>query len=140
MRTAPIALSLGIVLVVTIILFYVKDSQQGAQHLVFFYLLPNTFVAIAFGSVLSMLCAIVATLLAAFFLYDPIYSLYVSDPRGVGELILFAGLGLLGAKCISFRKMPPTGGLNSLRAFSTHRIVGAVRSLAGGYRPGSSSK
>ena len=114
-RTAPIALSLGMILVVTTILFYVKDPQQGAQHLVFFYLLPNAFVAIAFGSVLSMLCAIVATLLAAFFLYDPIYSLYVSDPRAVGELILFAGIGLLGAKCISFRKMPPTGGLNSLR-------------------------
>jgi len=114
-RTAPIALSLGMILVVTTILFYVKDPQHGAQHLVFFYLLPNAFVAIAFGSVLSMLCAIVATLLAAFFLYDPIYSLYVSDPRAVGELILFAAIGLLGAKCISFRKMPLTGGLNALR-------------------------
>ena len=100
-RTAPIALSLGMILVVTTILFYVKDPQHGAQHLVFFYLLPNAFVAIAFGSVLSMLCAIVATLLAAFFLYDPIYSFYVSDPREVGELILFAGIGLLGAKCIA---------------------------------------
>jgi len=36
---------------------------------------------------------------AAFFLYDPIYSLYVSDPREVGELILFAITGLIGAKC-----------------------------------------
>jgi K+-sensing histidine kinase KdpD len=114
-RTAPIALSLGMILVVTLFLFYIRDSQQGAQHLVFFYLLPNAFVAIAFGSVLSMFCAIVATLVAAFFLYDPIYSLYVSDPRAVGELILFAGIGLLGAKCISFKKMPPTAGLSSLR-------------------------
>lgn len=114
-RTAPMALSLAMILVITTILFYFKDPQQGGQHLVFFYLLPNAFVAIAFGSVLSMFCSIVATLVAAFFLYDPIYSLYVSDPRAVGELILFAGIGLLGAKCISFRKMPPTGALSSLR-------------------------
>jgi len=52
-----------------------------------------------YGSVLSMFCAIAATLFAAFFLYDPIYSLYVEDPREVGELILFAGTAVIGAKC-----------------------------------------
>jgi len=41
---------------------------------VFFYLAPTAFVAILYGSVLSMLCAIAATLAAAFFLYDPMYS------------------------------------------------------------------
>ena len=56
-------------------------------------------MALIYGSVLSMVCAIVATLVAAFFLYDPIYSLYVSDPRDVGELLLFAVTGLIGAKC-----------------------------------------
>jgi K+-sensing histidine kinase KdpD len=130
------------ILVVTIILFYVKDPEQGAQHLVFFYLLPNAFVAIAFGSVLSMLCSIVATLLAAFFLYDPIYSLYVSDPRAVGELILFAGLGLLGAKCVSFRKMPPTGSLGSLREVppSARTVSSGVSNFAADLLPLSSSK
>jgi K+-sensing histidine kinase KdpD len=54
-----------------------------------------------YGSVLSMFCAIAATLIAAFFLYSPIYSLYVSDPREVGELIVFAVTGLIGAKCIA---------------------------------------
>jgi hypothetical protein len=55
-------------------------------------------VAIVYGSVLWMLSAILATLVAAFFLYDPIYSLYVSDTREVGELIVFALTGLIGAK------------------------------------------
>src|SRR6516162_10813417 len=112
-RIVPVAVSLAIIFAVTAILFYLNDIHGGAQHLIFFYLLPTALVAIIYGSVLSMLCAIVATLLAAFFLYDPIYSLYVSDPRAVGELILFAAIGLLGAKCISFRKMPLTGGLNA---------------------------
>ena len=48
---------------------------------------------------MSMLCAIAATFAAAFFLYDPILSFYVSSPREVGELIFFAGTALIGAKC-----------------------------------------
>ena len=59
-----------------------------------------------YGSVLSMFCAIAATLMAAFFLYDPIYSFYVSDPREVGELILFAAIGLIGAKCVAELRRP----------------------------------
>src|SRR6516225_6264278 len=113
-RTAPIAVSVMIILTITSVLFYFKEAQHH-HHLVFLYLFPTALVAMIYGSVLSMLSAIFATLLAAFFLYDPIYSLYVSDPRAVGELILFAAIGLLGAKCISFRKMPLTGGLNALR-------------------------
>jgi len=66
---------------------------------VFFYLLPTAFVAILYGSVVSMLFAVAATFAAAFFLYDPIFSFYVSNPREVGELILFAGTALIGAKC-----------------------------------------
>ena len=98
-RTAPISVSLAIIFAVTVVLFYFKDTHHGAQHLVFFYLLPTAVVAMVYGSVLSMFCAIAATLFAAFFLYDPIYSLYVEDPREVGELILFAGTAVIGAKC-----------------------------------------
>jgi K+-sensing histidine kinase KdpD len=106
-RIAPVAVSLAIIFAVTAVLFYLKEVHGGAQHLVFFYLLPTAFVAMIYGSVLSMLCAIIATLIAAFFLYSPIYSLYVSDLREVGELILFAVIGLVGAKCIAeLRRLP----------------------------------
>jgi K+-sensing histidine kinase KdpD len=94
----PLAVSLAIILVVTVVLFYFKIAQQE-HHLVFFYLFPTAFVAMIYGSVLSMVCATFATLLATFFLYDPIYSFYVSDPRDMGELILFAVTGLIAAKC-----------------------------------------
>jgi K+-sensing histidine kinase KdpD len=96
----PSAVSLAIILAVTAVLFYFKDAQHQ-HHLVFFYLFPTALVAMIYGSVLSMLCAIAATLLATFFLYDPIFSFYVSDPRDAGELILFAVTGLIGAKCIA---------------------------------------
>jgi len=100
-RTAPILVSLAIILAVTVVLSRLKIGQPGPQHLVFFYLTPTALVAILYGSVLSMLCAIAATLVAAFFLYDPVYSFYVSDPREVGELVLFAIVGLLGAKSMA---------------------------------------
>ena len=99
-RVAPVSMSLAIIAAVTAALFYFKDDDPRTdQHLVFFYLLPTAFIAILYGSVASMLCSIAATLAAAFFLYDPIFSFYMSNPRDIGELIFFAGTALIGAKC-----------------------------------------
>jgi K+-sensing histidine kinase KdpD len=64
-----------------------------------FYLLPIALVATLYGSLLAGLYGIAATLCAAFFLYDPLYSFYVRSPLDVGELIWFVGLALIGAKC-----------------------------------------
>ena len=99
LKRRPISASLVIIIAVTAVLFYFKAGRYGAQHLVFFYLLPTAFVAILYGSVAAMLCAITATVVGAFFLTDPIFSFYMSDPREVGELIFFAGTALIGAKC-----------------------------------------
>jgi len=47
-----------------------------------------TSVTIVYGSVASMLCAITAIVVGAFFLTDPIFSFYMSDPREAGELMI----------------------------------------------------
>jgi K+-sensing histidine kinase KdpD len=83
-RIAPIVVPLLIIIAVTQHLYFFKTAIH-AHHLVFFYLLPTAFIAMLYGSVLSMICAIDAALVADFFLYDPGYTLYVSDPRAVGE-------------------------------------------------------
>jgi K+-sensing histidine kinase KdpD len=98
-RAEPVAVVLAVVSVATAVLWMVKQSANGEQHLVFFYLLPMALVAILYGSLPAMLCTAVATACAAFFLYDPVYSFYVADPMGWGELICFIGLALIGAKC-----------------------------------------
>jgi K+-sensing histidine kinase KdpD len=121
-RVVAISVSLGIIIVVTAVLFFFKDDQHGAQHLVFFYLLPTAFVAILYGSVVSMLCAIAATFAAAFFLYDPIFSFYVSDQREVGELIFFAVTALIGAKCTAEITNPREKPRD---AFTPSRLTGA---------------
>lgn len=96
-RATPIAVMLVIVSAVTAVLWFVRTS--GPQHLVFFYLLPIALVATLYGSSLAMLYGIAATVCAAFFLYDPLYSFYVTSPLDVGELIWFVGLALIGGKC-----------------------------------------
>jgi K+-sensing histidine kinase KdpD len=98
-RALPLAASLAVVSAVTAALWLVKVTALGPHHLVFFYLLPTAFVAVLFGSFPAMLGAVAATFCAAYFLYDPIYSFQVASTREVGELICFAGLALIGAKC-----------------------------------------
>jgi len=98
-RAAPVALVFAVVSVVTAILWFIRISAVGPQHLVFFYLLPIALVATLYGSLLAMLYGIAATLCAAFFLYDPLYSFYVASPLDLGVLVCFVGLALIGAKC-----------------------------------------
>ena len=104
----PVAVSLAVVAVVTLVLWLVKIAQFSPHHLVFFYLLPTAFVAVLCGSLPAMVCAIAATICAAYFLYDPIYSFYVANTLELGELFCFAGLALIGAKCTADLLRPVT--------------------------------
>jgi K+-sensing histidine kinase KdpD len=97
-QIAPIVVPFLIIVALTQLLYFLK-VVVNAHHLVFFYLLPTAFIAMLYGSVLSMIWAIDATFVAAFFLYNPKYSFYVTDPRAAGELFLFALTALIGAKC-----------------------------------------
>ena len=97
-RAMPVAVALAAVSVVTAVLWFVRTSAVGPQHLVFFYLFPTVLVATLYGSAPAAVCAIAAVLSAAFFLYEPLYSFYV-DNLDLGELICFVGVALIGAKC-----------------------------------------
>jgi K+-sensing histidine kinase KdpD len=98
-RGAPVALVLGVVSAVTAVLWFIRVSAVGPHHLVFFYLLPIALIATLYGSLAAMLYGIAAMLCAAFFLYDPLYSFYVTSPLDVGELACFVAVALIGAKC-----------------------------------------
>jgi len=98
-RATPVAMVLAVVAIITAVLWLIRISVVGPQHLVFFYLLPIAVVASLYGSLPAMLYGIAAAFCAAFFLYDPLYSFYVTSPLEVGELVCFVGLALIGAKC-----------------------------------------
>ena len=98
-RAEPVAAGLAAASLATAVLWLVRQTLGDEQHLVFFYLLPMVLVAILYGIPSAIICVVAGTLGAAFFLYDPIYSMYVADPLDLGELICFTGLALIGAKC-----------------------------------------
>jgi K+-sensing histidine kinase KdpD len=98
-RAEPVAVTLAVLCIATAVLWMVKQTSGGDQHLVFFYLLPTALMAILYGRLAAALCACFATICAAFFLYDPIYSFYVASPLDLGELICATGLALLGGRC-----------------------------------------
>jgi K+-sensing histidine kinase KdpD len=95
-QVAPIVVPLLIIIAVTDVASFFKEAAH-AHHLVFFYLLPTAFVAMLYGSVLSMIFAIDATFVVGIFLLDT--NMFVSEPRQAGELFLFALTALIGAKC-----------------------------------------
>jgi K+-sensing histidine kinase KdpD len=95
----PVAVALAVVCVVTAVLWHVKLAGVGPYHPVFFYLLPIALIAMVFGSLPAILCTIMATLCAAFFLYDPIYSFTLANTLEWGDLVCFAVVALIGVKC-----------------------------------------
>jgi K+-sensing histidine kinase KdpD len=97
--TAPIAVSVAMTILITPILSYVKLTAASPQHLVFFYLFPVAVVAVGYGSRAALFSAAAAFACASYFLYDPVYSFYVSNRLEFGELICFALLATLGIKC-----------------------------------------
>jgi K+-sensing histidine kinase KdpD len=107
-RGIPLAVSLTVVCLVTAILWYVKRSGMGPLHPVFFYLLPIAFLTMLYGRLPALVCASAAVLCSAFFLYDPVYSLHVSNRLEVGDLVCFAVLALIGVQTTGELLRPPT--------------------------------
>jgi K+-sensing histidine kinase KdpD len=114
-RAEPVVAGLAAASLGTAVLWLVRQTLGDEQHLVFFYLLPMVLVAILYGVPSAIICVVAASVCAAFFLYDPIYTFYVSDPLDLGELICFAGLALIGAKCTADLLRPAMNGLRSSR-------------------------
>jgi K+-sensing histidine kinase KdpD len=99
-RVLPLAVSLAIVAAVTAILWRVRMTVGGSHQFVYFYLFPVILIRILFSDALAALCAAIASLLANWFLQDPLYSLYNADPLDYGDLVGFFLLSLLAIKCV----------------------------------------
>ena len=121
-RAEPVVAGLAAASLATAVLWLVRQTLGDEQHLVFFYLLPMVLVAILYGVPSAIVCVAAASLCAAFFLYDPIYTFYVSDPLDLGELICFTGLALIGAKCTADLLRPAVNGLRGIGVRENPRI------------------
>jgi K+-sensing histidine kinase KdpD len=89
----------ALVAMTTAILLAVYLASQQ-QHLIFGYFIPTVFVAARYGSIPAILTAVVCDLCAAYFLYPPDFSFYISDPLQVAELSFFSLLALATSQFI----------------------------------------
>jgi len=100
-RTTATAVSLAMLIVVTATLWWARVALPGTvNHPVFFYLAPTAVLAMVYGVGEGALFAVAALICSAFFLYDPVYSFYVSSVHALGELFWFLVIALLGVKCL----------------------------------------
>ncbi len=92
--------SIAVVAVATAVIRII-DAACEPQHLIFGYLIPTTFIAFRFGSVPAMLTAMASSICAAFILYPPKFSIYISNPLHVAELMFFFVLSVATTQFIA---------------------------------------
>jgi K+-sensing histidine kinase KdpD len=110
-----LAVSLTVVTLLTAVLWYFKRVGVGPLHPIFFYLLPVALLTMFCGRPLALLSASLATACSAYFLYDPVYSFYVTNQLEVGDLVCFAVLALIGVHCTGELLRPPAKALVGYR-------------------------
>jgi K+-sensing histidine kinase KdpD len=98
-RTAVVMSSLGVLL--TTIVLHAIDSHLTAEHLVLGYLLPTILVAIYYGSNVAVFTSFASGLAAAYFLFPPKFSFYITDITHVAELGFFLLLASIASKAVS---------------------------------------
>jgi K+-sensing histidine kinase KdpD len=110
----PIAVSVGLVLAVTTVLWHINSTAVGSHRLVYFYLFPVTLIAALYNGRLAALSIVLAVLCADYFLQEPLYSLAIDDPLEYGDLFCFALLAVVAIKSIRELMRPRTSlGANS---------------------------
>jgi two-component system, OmpR family, sensor histidine kinase KdpD len=101
--------SLALIALATAIIVAV-DIALAPRHLVFGYLVPTAVVAILFGRTPALLASLVSALAAAFFLYAPKFSIYITDPLHIAELALFSILAFTASQVIAGLAEDTRGG------------------------------
>ncbi len=95
-RSAVIALLVaGPVIVVTFLLGLSEilfEPRQLRLILPLVYMIPVIFSATQLGVAPALVTALLCALAADFFFYEPLYSLRISDPQQVFDLVLFLGV------------------------------------------------
>jgi K+-sensing histidine kinase KdpD len=95
----PVLVAAVLVALTTGVLLAIYLASQ-AEHLIFGYLIPITFVAVRYGSAPAILTVIASDVCAAYFLYPPDFSIYIADPLQVAELSFFSLLVLATSQFI----------------------------------------
>jgi hypothetical protein len=96
---SSVLVAMAAVLVTTLVLLAI-DSYLDADHLVLGYLLPTVVIAMHFGGTIAVLTSFASSAAAAYFLFPPKFSFYVSAPNHIAELGLFLVLAIIASKAV----------------------------------------
>jgi K+-sensing histidine kinase KdpD len=96
----PIAVSVGLVLAVTAVLWRVNAIVAGSHHFVYLYLFPVALIAALYNGRLALLATAIALMCADYFLQKPLYVLGSDNPLEYGDLFVFALLAVIAIKFI----------------------------------------
>ena len=93
---------IGLVAIVVITAIMMKMSDYFVRdHLIFFYLLPITGIAMYFSSTPAVVALITSVIGTAYFLFPPIFSFRIDEPKQIVELLLFSVFAFIAAKASS---------------------------------------
>src|SRR5215470_19190126 len=109
-KALRVAVSLALVAIVTALLGRIQMSVGGSHQFIYFYLFPVIWIRMLYSDVLAAFSAVVASVLANYFLQYPLYSLYIDNPLEYGDHVCFVVLALLAIKCIFSEPLMPPGG------------------------------
>ncbi len=104
----PIAVSVGLILAVTAVLWQINSATAGSYHLVYIYLFPVALIAALYNGRLALLGAAIALVCADYFLQKPLYILGNDNPLEYGDLFVFALLAVTATKFIRVLVRPRT--------------------------------
>jgi K+-sensing histidine kinase KdpD len=96
----PIAVSVGLLLAVTAVLWRINAIVAGSHQLVYLYLFPVALIAALYNGRLALLATAIALICADYFLQKPLYVLGSDNPLEYGDLFVFALLAITAIKFI----------------------------------------
>jgi K+-sensing histidine kinase KdpD len=105
----PIAVSVGLMLAATAVLWHINSTAAGSYHLVYIYLFPVALIAALYNGRLALLSAAVALICADYFLQKPLYIFGNDNPLEYGDLFVFALLAITTIKFIRVLVRPRPG-------------------------------
>ena len=118
----PIAVSVGLILVVTAILWRLNSTAAGSYYLVYIYLFPVALIAALYNGRLALLGTAIALICADYFLQKPLYVLGNDNPLEYGDLFVFAVLAVTTIKFVRILMRPRVNDVVAKRFQPTKKL------------------
>jgi two-component system sensor histidine kinase KdpD len=96
-------ITLGLVVLVTIILWRIRELLTLANFSLI-YLLLTLLIAVWLGTIPSLIAAVISFLCFNFFLIEPYYTLAVKDPREVVDLFIFLLVAVITGQLTAYAR------------------------------------